>query len=71
MIRYIIVITFIALFLVFSIPLMLVEWIIGKFNPSLKDRSSLAIVLWAFRNALRLAGTKVIVKGEENKISWM
>ena len=66
MIRYIIVITFIALFLVLSLPLMLVEWIIGKFNPSLKDRSSLAIVLWAFRSALRLAGTKVIVKGEEN-----
>ena len=66
MIRYLIVILFIALFLVCSIPLMLVEWIIGKFNPNLKDKSSLAIVLWAFRIALWLAGTKVIVKGEEN-----
>ena len=66
MIRYLIVISFIALFLILSIPLMLVEWIIGKFNPSLKDRSSLALVLGAFRVALWLAGTKVIVKGEEN-----
>jgi len=66
MLRYVIIILFIALFLVCSIPLMLVEWIIGKFNQDLKNRSSLAIVLWAFRTALWLAGTKVIVKGEEN-----
>ena len=66
MLRYVIIILFIALFLVCSIPLMLAEWIIGKFNQNLKNRSSLAIVLWAFRTALWLAGTKVIVKGEEN-----
>lgn len=66
MLRYVIIILFVALFLVCSIPLMLVEWIIGKFNQNLKNRSSLAIVLWAFRTALWLAGTKVIVKGEEN-----
>ena len=45
---------------------MLVEWIIGKFNPGLKDRSSLAIVNWAFRWVIRLSGTKVIAIGEEN-----
>ena len=66
MLRYVIIILFVALFLVCSIPLMLVEWIIGKFNQDLKNRSSLAIVLWAFRTALWMAGTKVIVKGEEN-----
>jgi len=66
MIRYVIIILFVALFLVGSIPLMLAEWIIGKFNQNLKDRSSLAIVLWAFRTILWMAGTKVIVKGEEN-----
>jgi len=43
-----------------------VEWLIGKFNQDLKNKSSLAIVLWAFRTILWLAGTKVIVKGEEN-----
>ena len=66
MIRYIIIILFVALFLVGSIPLMIVEWIIGKYNQDLKNRSSLAIVLWAFRTILWLAGTKVIIKGEEN-----
>ena len=62
MIRYVIIILFVALFLVCSIPLMLMEWIIGKFNQDLKNRSSMAIVLWAFRTILWLAGTRVIVK---------
>lgn len=66
MIRTIIVVLFVVLFLVLSIPLMLVEWIIGKFNPDCKSRSSLAIVQWAFRCIIWLSGTKVIVIGEEN-----
>ena len=66
MIRFILVVTFVVLFLILSTPIMLVEWIIGKFNPSLKDRSSLAIVNWAFRRVIQLSGTKVIAIGEEN-----
>lgn len=45
---------------------MFVEWIIGKFNPGVKDRSSLKIVQWAFRCVLFLSGTKITVIGEEN-----
>ena len=52
MIRLIIVVLFVVLFLILSIPIMFVEWIIGKFNPGVKDRSSLAIVNWAFRVVL-------------------
>lgn len=66
MIRFIIVCIFVALFLVLSMPLMLIEWIIGKFNPSLKDRSSLAIVNWAFRMVARLSGVKQTIIGEEH-----
>ena len=66
MIRLILVLLFVFLFLVLSTPLMLIEWIIGKFNQPVKDRSSLAIVNWAFRWVIRLSGTKIIVKGEEN-----
>ncbi len=66
MVRFIIVALFVILFLILSIPLLLAEWIIGHFNPGLKDRSSLAIVNWAFRWVARLSGTKVIVRGEEN-----
>lgn len=66
MIRFLLVVIFVALFLVLSIPLLVAEWIVGKFNQDLKDRSSLAIVNWAFRQVIRIAGTKVIVLGEEN-----
>ncbi len=66
MIRFILDLGFLAVFLICSIPLMIIEWIIGKFNKDLHDRSSLAIVQWAFRVVLFFAGTKVIVKGEEN-----
>ena len=66
MFRFIIVALFVILFLILSTPLMLAEWIIGKWNPDLKSRSSLAIVNWAFRWVIRLSGIKVIVKGEEN-----
>ena len=66
MFRFIIVALFVILFLILSTPLMLAEWIIGKWNPDLKSRSSLAIVNWAFRWVIRLSGVKVVVKGEEN-----
>lgn len=66
MLRFILVASFVILFLILSIPLMLIEWIIGKFNMDLKNRSSLAIVNWAFRCVIFLAGTKVIALGEEN-----
>lgn len=66
MIRFILVALFVILFLILSIPLMIVEWIIGRSRPDIKDRSSLAIVNWAFRWVIRLAGTKVIALGEEN-----
>ena len=66
MIRFILVLIFVILFLVLSIPLLIAEWIIGKFHQDVKDRSCLAIVNWAFRQVIRLSGTKVIVLGEEN-----
>ena len=65
MIRFILVVIFVVSFLILSIPLLIAEWIIGKCNPGVKDRSSLAIVNWAFRMVLRITGVKIIVKGEE------
>lgn len=66
MIRFILAVTYLLLFLILTIPLLLVEWIIGKFNPGLKDRSSKAIVGWGFRCITRLTGTNLIVRGREN-----
>lgn len=66
MIRFIACVTYLILFLVLSLPVLFVEWVIGKFNPGLKARSSMALVSWGFRCITALAGTKVIVKGREN-----
>ena len=66
MIRLLLVLLFVVLFLIISLPIQLAEHLIGKVNPSLKDRSSLAIVKWAFRVVLFLSGTSVTVIGEEN-----
>ena len=66
MIRLILVAVFLVLFLVCSIPLLIAEWIIGHFNMDLKNRSSLAIVKWAFNVILFLTGVQVTVLGEEN-----
>lgn len=66
MLRFIAVVIFVVSFLVLSIPIMFVEWIIGKFHMDVKSRSSLAIVNWAFRCVIVISGAKVIALGEEN-----
>ncbi len=66
MIRLILVAVFLVTFLILSIPIFLVEWIIGKFNPGLRDISSLRIVQWAFKVVIFLSGVKLTVIGEEN-----
>ena len=66
MIRLILVAIFVVLFLIFSIPLLIAEYFLGKYNRPAKDRSSLAIVNWAFRCVLFLSGVSVTAIGEEN-----
>ncbi len=66
MIRTILALLFIILFLILTIPVMLFEQIIWKKHKEFHDRTSLAIVLWAFRVVLFIAGTKIIVKNKEN-----
>lgn len=66
MIRIILALLFLILFLILGIPVLIVEWVIGKFNKHASDISSLRIVQWAFRVILFISGTKVTVIGEEN-----
>lgn len=66
MIRIIIAFTFLIVFLILSIPILIVEWIIGLFSPQIKAKSSLAIVNWAFSVILFMAGATTTVIGEEN-----
>ena len=65
MIRTVLVFLSIVIFLILSIPLFAVEWIIGKFSPRARDISQLRILQGFMRFALFLAGTKVTVIGKE------
>lgn len=66
MIRFILVCITVIGFLILSIPLLIVEWIIGKFFPETKDISSLRIIQAVFRFIIWLTGVKVTVIGKEN-----
>lgn len=66
MFRFILVCIFLFSYLLFGIPVLIVEWIIGIFNRPLRDRSSLKMVQWAFKCILRIVGLKLTVIGEEN-----
>lgn len=66
MIRTILIVLFLLCFFIISIPLYLIEEIIGHFDIKKKERSSFRIVTFAFRCISWLAGTRLIVKGREN-----
>lgn len=66
MLRIILVLLFVILFLIIGIPILGIEWIIGKFNKQAADISQLRLVQWAFRVILFLSGTKLTIIGEEN-----
>lgn len=66
MIRLIFVALFLVIFLILSIPVFLIEWLIGKVNPHARDISSLRIVQTAFKIIAFLSGCHVTVIGEEN-----
>lgn len=66
MLRAILALLFAVLYLIIGIPLLGIEWLIGKFNKQSADISQLRMVQWAFRVILFICGTKVTVIGEEH-----
>lgn len=66
MIRFIIIVIMLFLYLILGIPVLGVEWLIGKFNKKSEDYQCLRMVQTAFRLMLKVAGTKITVIGEEN-----
>lgn len=66
MIRLIITLIFVFLFLLVSIPILCVEWIIRKYSRQKADFSSLRIVQWAFKVIIGISGVRMTVIGEEN-----
>lgn len=66
MIRIIIIMLMLLAYLILGIPVLIVEWVIHKFNPYVADISQLRMVQWQFKLMLFAAGTKITVIGEEN-----
>jgi 1-acyl-sn-glycerol-3-phosphate acyltransferase len=66
MIRFLIIAILLFAFLVLMIPVLIIEWIIGKFHPRARDISSLRIVQYAFKLMLWVSGVQLTVIGEEN-----
>lgn len=65
MLRISLTLLFVFLFLIISIPILGIEWVLGKFSRQSSDLRQLHMVQWAFRVVLFLCGTKVTVIGEE------
>lgn len=66
MLRLFLALLFVILFLLLSLPILGIEWILSKYNRHASDLRQLRMVQWAFRVILFLCGTKVTVIGEEN-----
>ncbi len=66
MIRFILTLLYVILFLILLLPVMLVQWIIGKFNRHAGDIASLRTVQWGFKCCLFLSGVKAEIRGLEN-----
>lgn len=65
MLRFILDILFVVVFLLLSIPVWGVLFIIGLFDKKAKDRIGFAIVRWAFKVVWLIAGVKLEVNGLE------
>ncbi|HKL99801.1 MAG TPA: lysophospholipid acyltransferase family protein [Mobilitalea sp.] len=66
MLRLFFALLFILLFFIISIPIILIEYIIGRYSRHAKVSSSQKIVVCAFRIVLLISGVKRTVIGREN-----
>lgn len=66
MLRITLIMTFLIIFFILSIPLFLFELIMGKINMNIRNKTSYFIVRMAFKIVLFISGTRITVKGFEN-----
>lgn len=66
MLRFIAAVAFAFLYLILGIPVLGIEYLIGKKNPQKRDISSLRLVQWAFRVINRICGVRLTVIGHDN-----
>ena len=65
MFRFLIAVLFAVLYLLLGIPVLAVEWIIGKSNKPLMDKSSLHMVQWALSVINHICGVRLTIIGKE------
>ena len=65
MIRFILVALTVVLFLILSIPLLLVLWVMDKFDSQKRQRISIRVIQGIFRFILKLAGVRITIEGLE------
>lgn len=66
MIRFILVCLILLLYLILGIPVLLVEWLISRWNPRLRDISCLRMVQAAFKLILWITGADITYVGREH-----
>jgi 1-acyl-sn-glycerol-3-phosphate acyltransferase len=66
MIRTILVMLFVVLYLIITIPVALILKLIGIWKPHCKEVVSLRMIQWVFRVILFLSGVHLTIKGKEN-----
>lgn len=66
MIRFLLIFGFLIIFLIFSMPVLLVYSLIGRKNRERYDYLCFVTIRWAIRVALSLTGAKITVIGKEN-----
>jgi 1-acyl-sn-glycerol-3-phosphate acyltransferase len=66
MFRFICILLFLIIFFALSIPLYIIEWILGKCNVKARDKSSKFIIKYAFKICLFISGVKIDARGTEN-----
>ena len=66
MIRFIVAATFLAIYLILSLPVLGILWLLRKVFPNQVDMFSLRAIQWGFKVMLAMTGVKTTVIGEEN-----
>lgn len=66
MIRLIILVLFLTVYFLISLPIQLAEFIIQKFNMNVRNKSSLAFVKFGLKCVCIISGVKLTVNGYEN-----
>lgn len=65
MIRFILVALTVVLFLILSIPLLAVLWVMDRFDRQRRQRISIRVIQGIFRFILKLAGVQITIEGLE------